>query len=170
MNTWQFLVELIPETGLVRQFGKIPEKLNEADYDTSNSSDNSQDNDQPEYWKGFLNQEELVTSLCGILEERKSWSPQVRLFGTKGTDEIEIWMTDNWNLMEIMIAFNSSHPNPQFIHKCFSIARSFQLVLKSIRTHEVFRPTVEDFVVHAEKCRSSRFLPQNTRLIDLLSK
>jgi hypothetical protein len=169
MRNWHFLVTLLPEAGLIRQFGSIPMTLDES-YNEFDDIDDEELSDQPEYWKNFAYQDELISDLSSILVKRASWSPDINMFGTKDMDEIEIWMTDDWKILEIMIAFDAREPNPDFIRTILSTSARFGLMLKSVRLHDVFSPAIRNYILNAEKCRSSRFLPNDVRLTKILDE
>ena len=171
MSAWQFKVKLLPSSSLLIHHGKIRDHTEIVRFDKSLSLEELGRlfDELPDYWKGFGHSEALQREISEILPERGSWSSLARMFGENGKDEIELWCEENHQLSRISLSFSLSEPNSEFVHRILDLSDRFNLSLFALQSREVFGPSITAFIIQAEKCSASRYLPSGKRLSDLLA-
>ncbi len=170
MSAWQFNTKVLPESGLIAFYGKIPKQVDVVSFTNSVPIEEleRQSAELPNYWEDFKKSETLETTMAELLPERESWSSMARMFGENDKDEVVIWREENGRLSRIKVSFSMSEPNPDFIRAVLDCVRLNKCKLLALQVNEIFEPTLNDFVTQAERCSAARFIPKGNHLSELL--
>lgn len=171
MSAWQFRIEILPVDGLVARHGAVPKELAAMKLSDAGAIDDGKPgtDELPRYWRGYLEFGAFETAIGGLLPERESWSELARMFGVNGEDEAAIWRAEDGSVSRISLSFSLREPNVQFIHSALDCASSFKCVFHGIQSHQIFSPSMAEFVAHAEKCSAARFVPTEKPLSSMLA-
>lgn len=124
---------------------------------------------EEDYWAEIGDTKAVENEIAKLLPERESWSSHARMFGVKGSDEVEIWKK-NGKLSRIAVGISLFEPNPGNIRAILDCASRLACRIHTLQSQAIFDPSITSFVVQAEQCSAAIFIPIGTRLSAILTQ
>lgn len=148
MAIWQYDFTLIPKSGLVDEYGCVPNKI--EDYFVSD--DQSEEVESPNYWKGFDSDRLLKESFRELLGELESWSDNGIMFGTEDGNKAVIWKEG-----EVNCRFDLRSPNKEILDSILKLAGENNCKVLSHSSQKVLEPELALVTLDIKESEAYRF-------------
>ncbi|WP_129782580.1 hypothetical protein [Peristeroidobacter soli] len=143
MAVWQFTIALLPQ-GWLDGGGDVQSLFAEHGFDPATA------------W-GAYRRPDLEEVLGGALSKRKSWYPDLTLWGSERSDGIQLSRRKG-KVTSVVVHFDLREPNMTLLQQVIHMARELGLAILVVETESVVPSDVEQLLRAAAESRAAHFV------------
>lgn len=140
---WQFNIAFLPRDWLDAG-GNVHALFDEHGFDASTA------------W-GSYRHPKLEELLGNPLRKRKSWYPDLTLWGNEETDYIQL-MRRNGKVRSVVVRFDLRRPNMTLVQHVIFMAHELRLAIVALETESLVQPDVEQLLRAAAESKATHFV------------
>jgi len=144
MAIWQYDLELVPREAACRRAGGVPTRA-----ESLAASGRS-------VWESVKSIPDLESELSRILPLGKSWSRDIKMWGTYDGHRIDL-VFDGGNLAQFLVRFDMRHPSRAFFHSVLRLASENSCVLLT-DNGDILEPKASAVLAHLAQSDAMRFV------------
>jgi hypothetical protein len=143
MALWQFNVALLPQSWLDGG-GDVIDLFGEEGFESVAA------------WRGY-DEIRLQNSLDEILSRGKSWHPELTLWGSNDSDDIQLWR-DAGEVVSVQVRFDLRKPNMALFGEVVDITRALRLAILVLATRRILPADIGDLIRAAAESDAAHFV------------
>lgn len=140
---WQFNIAFLPQDWLDAG-GDVSSLFAEGTFDATSA------------WWSYRHPK-LEETLGSALSKGKSWHPDLTVWGSEQTDDIQLWRSRG-KVNSVVVRFDLRQPNMTLLQQVILMAQELDLAIVALETRSVVQPDVDRLLRAAAESRAAHFV------------
>ena|ERR1700722_7816081 len=115
MALWQFDIHLLPKSEVLSELGQLPQQMDRDVFD------------EHSWWLHYQPIAQLLSRLSEVLVEGKSWSPDIKTWGTEDGNRVDV-VFECERIVDVFVRFDVRNLQRTFVTQITNIAQDLALV------------------------------------------